>query len=145
MISGAYNTATGATITGTVYFPEPVDRFLAVSFLVDTGSSSTCLSLDNLLELGSDVSSRLPTDRGVEVLRGIGGIVNLRLTEAAIGFSHHDNGLSIFRLALPLMMDRSFVGLPSILGRDILFRGPLSFNPEEETVSFDPPKDTFHI
>ena len=74
----------------------------------------------------------------------MGGIIIPPVTAAAIAFTHDDAAISMFGLALPVLMDPSFVGLPSLLGRGILFHGPLSFDPSE-TVTFNPPRDTFRL
>ena len=44
-------------------------------------------------------------------------------------------------VSVALLLDESFAGLPSILGRDILFHGELRFDPAAGRVFFDPPKE----
>jgi hypothetical protein len=67
------------------------------------------------------------------------------VADAAIGFVHEDGRTSIFLLPLALMLDSSFAGLPSILGRDILFHGELRFDQLAGRVFFNPPKEDIQL
>jgi hypothetical protein len=145
MLRGVYDQSRGGVLLGTVFFPPPIADFLEVRFLIDTGSSHTCLAQDDLIRLGSGAVARLRTEAGVAPIRGIGSRINPRTTEAFIGFSHNDGGISIFTIKLPLLAGPTFTGLPSILGRDILFHGELRFDPSVGGVYFDPPKEDIQV
>jgi hypothetical protein len=139
MISWTYDPESGATVIGAVYFPPPLNRILVVTFLVDTGASHSCLSVDDLPLMDPDFITRLATRPTDQAFRGIGGVIFPRMTEAAISLAHDDGALSAFELDLALMVDPSYAGLPSILGRDILFHGRLEFDPDSRSVFFYPP------
>ena len=85
MITGRYDSVSGAKIDGAVYLPEPVDTLLPVTFLVDTGAVISCLSRDDLSRLDVDALSRLRPDNSTDALRGIGCVVNLPVTDAPVG------------------------------------------------------------
>jgi hypothetical protein len=144
VITGIYDLDQGAFLTGTVYFPPPVDDILEVSFLVDTGAARTCISLNDLLRLDGNTQGRIDIRPGVP-LRGVGGTVANFLARAGVGFVHDDQNMSRFSMDVSLMIDASTAGLPSLLGRDILFKGDLAFEPDQGTVLFDAPVGDFEL
>jgi hypothetical protein len=111
---------------------------------VDSGAERTCISLDDLLRLDGDIQSKIAIKPGTG-LRGIGGSIASYVAVAGVGFTHDDQGSSMFALELSLVADLSVAGLPSLLGRDILFRGDLIFEPGPGTVCFDAPKGSYNL
>lgn len=138
MITGLYDAAHGAFVTGSVYFPPPTARRIDVSFLVDSGAAKTCLSITDFIKLGAD-ASKLPMRPSPIAIRGVGGGVRPFLTVAGLLFVHDDGQFSTFGMELPLILDPSFVGMPSLLGRDILYRGLTRFEPGSREVVIELP------
>ena len=64
-------------------------------------------------------------------------------TRVGLEFSHEDGEASAFDMSVLLLLDPGSLGVPSLLGRDILFRGPLHFDPGLQGVSFNLPKGSF--
>ena len=73
-------------------------------------------------------------------MRGVGGAVTGFATHIGLEFTHDDAEVSSFDLNVLLLLDPGSLGLPSLLGRDMLFRGPLHFDPVGGRVSLDLPK-----
>jgi hypothetical protein len=145
LITGFYDAANGAYITASVFFPAPVDELLVVSFLVDTGATSTCIGITDLLRLSQNSQNRLPMTPVPHGMRGIGGSITPCVTPAAIGFVHDDGQTSLFDLSLNMMIGQEAVGIPALLGRDILYRGDLQFHPKAGLVLLDLPVGTATI
>lgn len=142
MIPGSYSLPSGAFIRGFVYFPAPVDQFLPVRFLVDTGAAQSFASLSDLSRFEPRVRARIPVVPGGGI-RGVGDTLPSFATAASLIFGHDDGDATMFGLRLALLMDVRTLDLPSVLGRDILFHGPLHFEPAGGAVYFDPPKGSF--
>lgn len=64
---------------------------------------------------------------------------------ATIAFRHDDTDATLVGLRLPLLLSPESTSIPSVLGRDVLYRGPLHFDPAAPTVYFDAPKGSFLI
>ena len=145
MITGIYDALNGAFITASVYFPAPVDEFLLISFLVDTGATQSCVGITDLLRLTPEGQKNMPTQRSQIEMRGIGGSIIPSTTLAGIGFTHDDGQTTMFALSLSLIDETEAAGLPALLGRDILFRGDLIFDPAAGRVVFDLPVGSFWL
>jgi hypothetical protein len=141
LISGIYEAAQGAYVTATVYFPSPVDRSLEVPFLVDSGAATTCLSITDFVRLG-DATGLVPFRPSTRPMRGVGGSITPHRTAAGILFVHDEGYFSIYGLDLHLILDTSFIGMPSLLGRDILYGGHMGFDPVGGNVTLDLPRGT---
>jgi hypothetical protein len=144
VISGAYGLSHGGRITGVVHLPAPVDERIEVSFLVDTGATHTCISLIDLLRLSSQVPETIAISHR-DPLWGLGGAVPGLATPASVAFLHEDSTTSRFVLDVGLLLSPDTAGIPSVLGRDILFRGDLHFDPAAGAVYFDAPRGSFVI
>ena len=144
MIAGTYDQLTGAYITGFVYFKLPVDQILQVKFLVDTGAAHSFLSLVDLAELATKVQTQLQMAPSGGI-RGIGGIASSVNTPVSIAFRHEDGDATLLGLDLALLVEPDSADLPSVLGRDVLFRGSLHFDPVAGEGYFDVPKGSFVI
>jgi hypothetical protein len=66
-------------------------------------------------------------------------------TRAHIALTHEDSAVSHLELDVALLLDPNVLGLPSVLGRDVLYRGHLHFDPSAGGVYFDAPKGSFVI
>jgi hypothetical protein len=143
LISGINDHWQGSFITGAVYFPS-IDKFLEVAFLVDTGATFTCLMPDDLARLEDDFG-KVPSRSSDISAQGIGGTVSRWLTDAAIAFTHDSAEESLIELALSFIVDPAATGLPSLLGRDILYTANFAFNPVAQSVTLDLPVGRFRL
>jgi hypothetical protein len=141
VIPGSYDELSGAFLRAAVYFRPPVDKFLLISFLVDTGAARTHIAFDDLENLEDSID--LLVLGGDEPVRGIGGEASGVTTPVSMAFRHTDQDATMFGLWMPLLTERANSGLPSFLGRDILFRGDLRFDPSAGLVYFHPAKGAF--
>jgi hypothetical protein len=78
-----------------------------------------------------------------ESVPGFGGAAESPVSRASIAFRHDDSDATLIGLPLALLADAGSAGLPSILGREVLFSGDLRFDPSAGRVYFDPPKGSF--
>lgn len=125
--------------------PSPVDEIIEIPFLVDTGASWTTLHTLDLLKLGSKLAS-LPVQRSPISLRGVGGATLQPLTtRCGVAFPHVEGGYTRFVITVALLADQASLGLPSLLGMDILSHGLLEVNPQAQTVHFDVASDLFAV
>jgi hypothetical protein len=126
LISGTLVPNSGALFRASVHFPE-IGESLAVTFLADTGAGISCLMPEALGPLPLSAQARLAAQLRPGIpLYGIGGITSTYETPAIVIFDHTDGSSSEFVLKLSLIADRRYRDVPSMLGRDVLFRGQLS-------------------
>jgi hypothetical protein len=100
--------------------PEAIE----VGFLIDTGAAMSTLMPSDVAALGA--------------FEGIGGVLRTYTTEASLEFGHSDGGTSVFNLDLLLVVEPMADDLPSILGRDVLFRGQISAGRDGVTWDVEP-------
>jgi hypothetical protein len=104
-----------------------------ISFLVDTGADKTLLMPLNSLTLGVDFSKLT----GEEPSVGIGGASHNFTKPALLLFVEHRKFLHLYRIDLliappsPEIMD-----VPSLLGRDVIDRWRMVYNPSRKWLSF---------
>ena len=118
MITGFFSEIGRPYISGTVTLP----RFgvsADVHFLLDTGADSSCLHFRHTSELAVPESSL-----GNEVhAGGVGGTAIYYREPAIVTFDDYESG-RIYEVAYNIDLDLSYsdetLGLPSLLGRDIL-------------------------
>jgi hypothetical protein len=116
----------GATLSGSVDFLG-LGIQIEVSFLADTGTQRTCLMPSALALLPLSVQAQLASHlRPGPPLQGVGGFARTYEVPAALRFEHAVGEISEIRLNILLMVDQSYVTLPSILGLDVLFQGQVS-------------------
>jgi|FaiFalDrversion2_1042247.scaffolds.fasta_scaffold00599_8 hypothetical protein len=74
-------------------------------------------------------------------VQGIGSSVLPFVTPAVVAFVHAEGGYTFFDLAAMCLMPpvATPVGLPSLLGMDVLCKGKLLIDPEQSAVYFDVP------
>ena len=115
MIIGFFSDIGRPYIDGTVTLP----RFgvsVDVSFLLDTGADSSCLHLDDTLNLAVPESS-LGNQSYVE---GVGGTAVYYREPAVVTFVNGPFSTAVYNIDLDLSYSDDTFGLPSLLGRDIL-------------------------
>ena len=103
-----------------------------VSFLVDTGADSTCLSNSDAIRLGIDYGAL--SDRSV--CGGIGGQVAIYPVQAYITFAGTAN-LFAYEIELDILEDGSGRDIPSLLGRDVLDRTPMIYDKIQGVLSLE--------
>jgi hypothetical protein len=145
VIVGNYDSVRGPLLLGKVTFPREVRRTLDVNFLLDTGSAFTCLMPSDLEQLSSaDAESfRRVMKPSTGIVRGIGGVALREMVEASIAFLHEDQTVTVVRLNLSVIRDSRLIGLPSLLGRDILEIGGIEVYPVLDRVYLDLPLGEF--
>jgi hypothetical protein len=128
VIRGIFAARQEAYLKVRVYIPPPLHVFIEVPFLVDTGAEISCLMPGNLDELDAvpievlkGMLAPAPT-----ILRTPTGRIPHGATRASLGMTHEDGDFSSFGLHLRVVTDDRFLGFPSLLGRDVLFRGQVS-------------------
>jgi hypothetical protein len=141
LIPADYDVSKGAYIEAIVYFPS-TDNALRVPFLLDTGSSSTAVSVADLGSLAPNPLNRLALRRSVTRMTGLGGSMRPWLTDAGIALGHDDGRVTQFRTTVAII---ETPGIPSLLGRDILSKGYLHFDGMGGSVRFDIETATFRL
>lgn len=105
-----------------------------VSLLIDTGADTTTIMPDDSRLLGIDIGQM----EGTNTIIGIGGTVDTAVRDTKLSFSENRSGL-IRHYFLPvdyIRHDQGIVGLPSILGRDILDRWRMNYDPVNGKLEF---------
>lgn len=101
-----------------------------VSFLVDTGADSTCLSATDATRLGVDMG-RLTE---VSYCGGIGGEIAVRPTKGLIAFAGA-RALHLYEITIDVLEDSAGHDIPSLLGRDVLDRLRMVYQPSKALLS----------
>ena len=117
---------------------EVLDRHVDVSFIVDTGADATLLSPGDAERLGLDPGLFGPRDLSIG---GLGkGSAKCARTSALITFTD-DEYVWVYTIALAIgFRDDLDLRLPSLLGRDILDRWRMTYDPahpETPTLEFE--------
>ena len=124
MIVGEFDVRGRPFIWGRLIIP----RFFVnrrVSFLMDTGAERTCL------HFGDVDRARIPVDRlgGVLQSRGIGGISSYSAEPALLSLDDQSY-TRVYRAELLIAtQDESSGALPSLLGRDVINRWNVNYDP----------------
>ncbi len=104
-----------------------------ISFVVDTGADSTCLSPSDAQRLNVDYAQL----KHGSTCGGIGGIVQV-FAEPAVAVFASDSHLYVYEFQLDILTpDSCGMEVPSILGRDILDRWCMTYDPSNEFLGFD--------
>lgn len=104
-----------------------------ISFLVDTGADSSMLMPADAVRMGTDYSK---LTRKVESV-GIGGVAQTFVEEAALVFSEPGRFLYVYFIDLRITAPSSeIMDLPSLLGRNVLDRWRMTYDPQENRLAF---------
>ena len=117
MITGFFSDIGRPYIYGTVTLPR-FDVSTNVYFLLDTGSDSSCLHLVDALNLAAPESGL----HNSSPVGGVGGTAVYYREPAIITFEYGSGGIDevSYNIDLDLSYSDETIGLPSLLGRDIL-------------------------
>ena len=117
MIIGFFSAIGRPYILGTVTLPR-FDVSTDVYFLLDTGADSSCLHFEDTSNLAVPESS-LSNQSSVG---GIGGTAAYYREPAMVTFAYGSEGIDevSYNIDLDLSYSDETIGLPSLLGRDIL-------------------------
>lgn len=104
-----------------------------ISFCVDTGADKSLLLPDDGMLMGLDYS-RLTGDNETV---GLGGISHNFVESALITFAEAGRYLYIYETELDIAAPvPELMGVPSVLGRDILNRWRMNYNPTKGRLTF---------
>ena len=136
MIRGLVGPDFGAVILVWVRLESGAAR--RILFLVDTGSSQTILAPRDAKALGIDLEALYSTVQAGARTFGIGGSVPVAFVPSSVSLDHVDGSRTTFILNLAVALESLVSDLPSILGRDVLFRGQLSVGRHGLTFDIEP-------
>ena len=132
MITGRFGDTSGRPfIEGRLYLPR-LNLSADVSFLLDTGADSSILMPGDANRMG------VPFDRlvGDNECGGVGGIVHCFEERALVVFSEHNVALYAYELSMDIMPnDPQMLDVPSIVGRDILDRWRITYDPQRSKLA----------
>ena len=115
----------------------PGDVVGEVTFLVDTGAASSVLMAGDVIDLGIDWNA-LPINPHTYI--GAGGIARSRVVSAFMIFEEIGVGTYVYWIPELSVFepDEEFqrAQVPSLLGRDILNRWEMLYNPNEDRLEF---------
>lgn len=104
-----------------------------VSFLVDTGADSSLLMPADALRMAVDFGALRGTGDSV----GIGGAARTFLEEAALVFSEPGRWLYVYSIDLRIAAPSpDIMDMPSLLGRDVLDRWRMTYDPGKDQLKF---------
>ena len=105
-----------------------------MTFLVDTGcDTSTVMPADS-----NRMALPWPRLRMSGLAIGVGGAVREFSEPAALAFRDSDGGTYVYRLNISIMPPSTIMGdIPSLLGRDILNRWRMVYDPSIDELSFE--------
>lgn len=107
-----------------VFLPGHGDAWRAIDFLIDTGASGTCIhprdAVGRLrIPIQDLMSGSLWNDTAN--FSGVGGVAQMRITDAAVSFAHDDGSAEVVTIDTQLAVPTSSNDhLPSLLGWDVL-------------------------
>ena len=115
MITGFFSDIGRPYIYGTVILPR-FDVSSDVYFLLDTGADSSCLHFRDTRRLAVPVSSL----GNQSSLGGVGGTATYYREPAIVTFEYGSTHTVSYNIDLDLSYSGETLGLPALLGRDIL-------------------------
>ena len=133
MLRGSFDDTTGRPyIEGTLILPRS-RIWSVISFLVDTGADTSRLHPLDGFRIGLDY----PQLRGRAESTGIGGAVFDYEEEAVVIFAEGVVSYYVYQVKLAIALPtEGTMSLPSLLGRDILDRWYMTYNPSKKTLRF---------
>lgn len=134
MLAGRFGNTSGRPyIEGRLYFPR-LKIQSDISFIVDTGADhSLLMPLD-----GRRMNLEYNNLGGNKETVGIGGLTNNYIEPAMVVFT--DPGLQLYVYNIDLTIashDDGIRDIPSLLGRDILDRWRMTYDPSQKNLTFE--------
>ena len=134
MLSGRFGNTSGRPyIEGRLIIPR-LNVQGDFSFLVDTGADTTLLMPGDGVTLGLDYSQLLNRN---DDARGAGGRFTGYSESAWLVFSEGDNLLGYAISLAILAYDNEMLRVPSLLGRDVIHRWRMNYDPTNGRLQFD--------
>lgn len=132
MLRGRFGDTTGRPyIEGRLLLPR-LGLSADVSFLVDTGADATVLMPADVGQMGLDVGQL--TNRSESV--GVGGRSRQFVEPAAVMFLEDGRQLHAYFIDLRIAEGAELLRLPSLLGRDVLDRWRMVYDPQRAELTF---------
>ena len=104
-----------------------------ISFIVDTGADQSVLMPGDSIRMNVDYGALMGDIETV----GIGGLARNFTEEAVLAFSDHGKILYAYRITIQIpSVEPDILGIPSLLGRDVLDRWSMSYNPSKKRLQF---------
>jgi hypothetical protein len=104
-----------------------------ISFLVDTGADRSILMPIDAIRMGLDYSA-LSANLSAT---GVGGSVRMYAQDASIAFLDGRKRIRLYEIALGIVGPTHYNRrTPSLLGRDIIDRWRMSYNPSKDRLTF---------
>ena len=134
MFSGRFGDSTGRPyVEGRLTIPR-LGIVGNISFLADTGADTTCLMPMDAGKVGLDYSQL--KDKAVSV--GVGGKSDNFIEQAWVTFNNGQELVS-YSIYLTILQPSKHIGdIPSLLGRDILDKCRMIYNPLDKELLFEP-------
>ena len=134
MLRGRFGDTTGRPyLEGRLLIPQfNIDA--RISFLVDTGADSSLIAPADAREMGIDYTKlRKPTES-----LGMGGFALSHPVRGSLAFTDPGKFIYVYHLdALDIAApDPEIEEMPSLLGREILDRWRMTYDPSRKTLSF---------
>ena len=134
MIVGRFGDTTGRPYVGARLLLPRFNVTANLSFLVDTGADRSMLMPVDIIRMGID---RGILEKQIDV-GGVGGSTVGFREKAVLAFAGQRHRSSIFYSIEILIAqdDRNLMRTPSLLGRDVLDRWKISYDPHNNELSF---------
>ena len=134
MLRGRFGNTSGRPfIAGRLVIPR-LGLYSDISFLVDTGADGTVLLVDDALKMRVDYSKLKLGDHDSI---GISGTTRHYVEPAIVTFEEAGRRLHVYEIDLRITPNNPKLRrVPSLLGRDVLDRWRMSYNPSKGRVNF---------
>lgn len=104
-----------------------------ISFLVDTGADASLIGPADGFEMGLDYSALGDISESL----GIGGLAESYTEQASIAFTDPGNFVYVYHVDLEVAVPNDDIEeMPSLLGREIIDRWRMVYDPTNNTLSF---------
>ena len=105
-----------------------------ISFLVDTGADKTTLLPADSLKMGLDYNT---LTKSSDPAIGIGGISHNYTERSIVLFNEPGKALHAYEIELEIVESNDeLMGIPSLLGRDVLNRWQMNYSPTTDELTF---------
>lgn len=134
MIAGRFGDTSGRPyVEGRLHFPR-FDLTGSVSFLADTGADASLVSPGDAGRIGVDFGQLEGRTESV----GLGGSVECYVERAWVVFTGGDGEVYVYALDIEIAPPSpDALALPSLLGRDILDRWRMVYDPSYRLLEFE--------